>query len=91
MSNYTEIIPPLHIYIPSAFTPNGDGINDLFYIKNGEGASVVITNRWGKEVFKSGNYDNKWGGNSMDDGIYYYRILTGKKTFSGWLEIQRNQ
>ena len=80
-----------NIFIPNIFTPNGDGVNDMFFIRNGEGASITITNRWGKEVFKSGNYQNDWGAGSIDDGIYYYRILAGGQTYNGWLEIQRGQ
>ena len=79
------------ITIPNIFTPNGDGVNDVFYIRNGEGSNVMISNRWGKEVFKSGSYQNDWGASSIDDGIYYYRILAGGKTYNGWLEIQRGQ
>lgn len=80
-----------NIFIPNIFTPNGDSVNDLFYIRNGEGANVTITNRWGKEVFKSGNYKNDWGGGGIDDGVYYYHILADGHTYNGWLEIQRGQ
>jgi len=80
-----------NIFIPNIITPNGDGVNDVFFIRNGEGANVIITNRWGKEVFKSGNYQNDWGAGSIDDGIYYYRILASGQTYNGWLEIQRGQ
>ena len=78
-----------NIFIPNIFTPNGDGVNDVFYIRNGEGANVTITNRWGKEVFKSGDYQNDWGGGNIEDGVYYYRIMAGGQTYHGWLEIQR--
>src|SRR6185369_583354 len=56
-SNYAEIIPPLSVFIPDAFTPNGDGINDFFGVK-GEGIqnfTFRIFNRWGEEVFTSYN------------------------------------
>lgn len=78
------------VFIPNIFTPNGDGVNDVFFIRNLPAESnVVVTNRWGKEVYRSGDYKNDWGGGNSDDGIYYYRIQAGGQTFNGWLEIQR--
>lgn len=78
------------IFIPNIFTPNGDGINDTFFIRNLPSEShVVITNRWGKEVYRNGNYQNDWGAGSIEDGVYYYRISAGGQVFNGWVEIQR--
>src|SRR6187455_2233453 len=48
-SNHARVEPLMNVYIPNAFTPNGDGINDTFGIK-GEGAfqyNMVVFNRWG--------------------------------------------
>jgi len=68
------------LFVPNAFTPNGDGVNDLFFaeylcVKSFE---IVILNRWGNEVFK-GTHQDKWDGNSgseyyVPDGIYVYTI-----------------
>jgi len=54
----------LKIYIPSAFSPNGDGINDEFtvYLENQEFVSLEIFSRWGNKVFKSRNLNNQWDG-----------------------------
>jgi len=65
-SNYAEIIPPVSIYIPNAFTPNGDGINDTFGVK-GEGIRnfhLFIYNRWGEKIFETTNPRQQW------DGVY---------------------
>jgi gliding motility-associated-like protein len=79
------------VFIPNVFTPNNDGFNDVFYIRNKPaGTNVIITNRWGKEVYRSGDYKNDWGGDNSEDGIYYYNIRAGGQTFTGWLEIQRS-
>jgi len=79
-----------NVFIPNIFTPNNDGVNDVFFIRNLPAeANVIITNRWGKEVYRSVNYKNDWAGGNSDDGIYYYRINAGGQTFNGWLEIQR--
>jgi gliding motility-associated-like protein len=64
-----------------AFTPNGDGINDTWRIFDGTCTAisqVAVFNRYGNEVFKSGNYKNDWNGEfkgkPLPDGTYYYVI-----------------
>lgn len=62
--------------IPNVFTPNNDGINDLFEIRNLEhypNAQIVIYNRWGSKVFEHNDYyNNWWDGNNVPDGTYIY-------------------
>jgi gliding motility-associated-like protein len=79
-----------NIFIPNIFTPNGDGSNDTFYIRNlPDGSSLSITNRWGGEVFSSSDYKGQWNGGAESDGVYYYRLVTGGKVYNGWVEILR--
>ena len=71
------------IEIPNIITPNGDGKNDVFYIKNIdklEWSNLIIYNRWGKKVYETDNYKNDWDGNGAADGVYYY-ILNYKTYF----------
>lgn len=62
--------------IPNVFTPNGDGVNDLFEIRNLEhytNAQMIIYNRHGRRVFEhSDYYNNWWDGGNAPDGVYYY-------------------
>src|SRR4051794_21122795 len=63
-SNYAEVVPPLQLYNPSAFTPNGDGLNDTFGIK-GDGIKnyhIYVFDRWGKVIFESSNPKEQWDG-----------------------------
>jgi gliding motility-associated-like protein len=88
-SNISEINLPLAIYIPKAFTPNGDGLNDSFGIA-GEGISefnISIFNKWGEMIFESKSLDDQWngmyGGVVVQDGAYVYHIdirTTDKKS-----------
>lgn len=64
-----------------AFTPNGDGINDLWLITNGNclaKAKAEVFNRYGSKVFESNDYKNNWNGmykgKPLPDGTYYYVI-----------------
>ncbi len=80
------------IWIPNIFTPNNDGFNDTFYIRNlpeAGGARLIVSNRWGKQVFSSNNYQNEWDGANEADGVYYYRLQVGNEVFTGWVEILR--
>lgn len=71
------------IYIPTAFTPNGDGINDRLRIFAADGYKLdkfLIYNRLGQLVFKANNTSDGWDGNvnnqqqSADTYVYYLEI-----------------
>jgi gliding motility-associated-like protein len=68
------------IYIPNAFTPNGDNTNDYFSMlsTNIESASVTIFNRWGQIIYTADNKDFKWDGTYFGKpaelGVYVYKI-----------------
>lgn len=81
--------------LPNVFTPNGDGINDLFVpfpYNNVAKISMVIYDRWGRLVFKTENPDINWDGTDhlsrrpCPEGTYYYSCevfiptLTGETT-----------
>ncbi|TKC56597.1 PKD domain-containing protein [Pedobacter hiemivivus] len=71
------------IFIPGAFSPNGDGINDEFRINipNLKDYRFTIINRWGTKVFESTdifhNWDGKRNNQDLPVGVYYY-IINGK-------------
>ncbi|MDX5437882.1 MAG: gliding motility-associated C-terminal domain-containing protein, partial [Pontibacter sp.] len=73
------------IDIPNGFTPNGDGINDKWALKNlaelYPNCSVTVYNRWGSPVFKSRGYTRPWdgtfNGKRLPDGTYYCIIEFG--------------
>jgi gliding motility-associated-like protein len=70
------------LFVPTAFTPNGDGINDRWYIPGLQiypDAEVMIYNRWGQEILRSKNYNNNpWNGEqnnrALPAGAYTYMI-----------------
>lgn len=64
------------IYIPAAFTPNGDGLNDLFkvYALEVNEYELEIYNRWGSVVFYSKNINDTWDGKGAESGVYVYKV-----------------
>jgi len=83
-----------NVFIPNIITPNDDGINDAFYIRNlpTEGTQLIITNRLGNKVYENKNYtiDSLWNGDELPDGIYYYSLkLPSGEAFTGWVELWR--
>ena len=57
--------------MPTAFTPNSDGLNDIFYAK-GEGIKdfkMYIFDRWGLQLFYSDDLNKGWDGNYKETGI----------------------
>jgi gliding motility-associated-like protein len=75
-SNYVTCLKPQPpaIVIPNVFTPNSDGRNDLFVIRNLNLYSyrpLTISNRWGNVVYQSTQYNNDWDGSNVPDGVYF--------------------
>ena len=71
--------------IPSAFTPNGDGLNDIFRptcIKFQDIIDFSVYNRWGQQVFYSNTFKKGWDGTfngvPQDVGTYFYVIIVAK-------------
>lgn len=93
----TIVIVPAdtRILIPNIFTPNNDTVNDFFEVVNlpeGGNHKLVITNRWGKQIFSTGDYreGNFWDAEGEPDGIYFYRLqVAGEQTYTGWVEVLR--
>jgi len=81
-----EVIKDRPIYIPNAFSPNGDSFNDLFMIYGGESEIkevryLNIYNRWGEVVFANSNFmpkdpnfawDGTFRGEPVNPGVYVY-------------------
>jgi len=77
-----KIRQPLVFKIPNAFTPNGDGLNDVFsYRLSGvRSHQIVVYNRWGEIVFSSTDMNQTWdatqekSGKPVPAGVYAYRL-----------------
>jgi len=71
------------IFLPEAFTPNGDGLNDTYYISNPYAiinfVSFEIFDRWGGRVFYSENVFDQWNGDfngkKINPGVCVYRTV----------------
>ena len=65
------------LYIPNAFSPNGDGQNDYFRLHGDiREMELMIFNRWGEKVFESNDQSNYWdgtfNGHSLSSGVFVY-------------------
>jgi gliding motility-associated-like protein len=69
---------PTKVYAPTAFSPNKDGINDLFFLYGDDilAFDLKIADRWGNIVFKTNNFQEGWNGQylgiDLDPGIYVW-------------------
>lgn len=91
----------LQLNFSEGFTPNGDGINDTWYIEHIENypqALIKVFNRWGQEVFQARNYRNNWNGTyrnnrePLPSAPYFYTIDVendGEVDRHGWIYINR--
>jgi gliding motility-associated-like protein len=85
------------ISVKNGFSPNGDGINEVFFLdglESYQNTQVTVFNRWGNHVFTTKDYKNDWKGTWNDepvpDGTYFYVIqLENGERMTGYLQILR--
>jgi gliding motility-associated-like protein len=89
------------IYAPNSFTPDNDGVNDVFMIKSSatEWMELTIFNRWGQIVFQTNDPNMPWDGSFSggdyycQDGVYQfrlkYRCLANVSTKLGFITLIR--
>jgi len=93
------------LFIPEGFSPNGDGINDVFVIRNapaGKRVTLEVYNRWMTQVYKDGDYKNDWTGiannglrvgntaQGLPDGTYFYVVkIEDGKQYVRYMTITR--
>lgn len=76
-----ELRMDYYVYIPTAFTPNGDIVNDRIKVEalGIEGLQWDIFNRWGLKVFSTSDlaesWDGTYGGQPVPEGVYSYKLL----------------
>ncbi len=78
------VLEDISFEVPNVFTPNNDGVNDSFKLKNLKGVEqissfdIVIVNRWGNNIVQYNTPLFEWNGTSsgqrLQDGVYFYKI-----------------
>ncbi len=82
---HTLMYIPANVYIPNVFSPNGDGLNDIFYLQSNNEITIVsslrIYDRWGNEVFEEFDFlpddpEHGWDGTHkgelMNPAVFIY-------------------
>jgi gliding motility-associated-like protein len=69
------------VYVPSAFTPDGDMVNEVLRIEAScpiSGVHLEIFDRWGQKVHEAHSLESRWNGGVsgyfVDTGVYHYRL-----------------
>ena len=89
----TEIDCSVFIEVYNLITPNGDGKNDFFEIKDLQKNTYAlkIYNSWGSLVYSNDTYNNDLDSDILADGVYYYSLIhyKNKRNLKGWLHVLR--
>ncbi|MDP2176738.1 MAG: gliding motility-associated C-terminal domain-containing protein [Bacteroidota bacterium] len=85
LSNEIRLIQPPQVYVPNAFSPNGDGFNDVWGVSHAfvKEFEIKVFNRWGEKVWQNDFKGNQW------DGITRNRLAMNDVfvwivTYKGW-------
>ena len=81
---YLDVIPKVTFFMPNAFSPNDDSVNDLFmgrgYLEGLKQFDLMVWNRWGEQIFHAEDPTVGWNGNKnntegpVQEGVYPYLV-----------------
>ena len=91
------------VYVPNAFTPDNDGVNDIFYVNaygyDAANYEFTIFNKWGNVIFQSDSpsatWDGTFKGSPAKEDVYIWKLetrvksTTEERTFSGHVSLIR--
>ena len=91
------VIVEVSNFIPNAFSPDNNGIDDYFVIQginSHEKRELEVFNTWGALVYQNSTYNNEWDGRNMKgenltEGTYYYVFRIADHEFTGFVIIKR--
>ena len=91
------VLPPQIGFIPNVFTPNGDGIHDVFRVTydGNEPFELLVYDRWGVSLYSSTDPTEGWNGLSNNsgsevaDGVYFYVLNIGDQRIKGTVTLLR--
>ncbi len=99
---YFEILEVASVDLPNAFTPNGDGINDIVFVRGWGIENLVsfrIFNRWGEMIFETADLNQGWDGTYkgvvQNPDSYAYIVVVKNyikgtpETFKGYIDLIR--
>lgn len=93
MSNVAEVVQLPLVYVPNAFTPNGNGLNDVFIPSTGfidiVDYNFAVFNRWGEKIFETDDrntgWDGKYKGHKCEPETYVW-LLTFKTAYGQYID-----
>jgi gliding motility-associated-like protein len=76
------------LYIPTAFTPNNDNLNDVFGVRGQyiDQIEIYVYNRWGNIVFYTQDMTQTWDGNNAPEGAYVFYVVY--KDINGFYNVE---
>lgn len=101
LSRNVTIYQLAYVQVPSAFTPNGDGVNDTYFVDglNLVGLEFRVFNRWGQVIYETDELGFQWDGTTLRGdlvrtGTYAYRLITqdahgNTREWSGTITVLR--
>ncbi|NNC83213.1 MAG: gliding motility-associated C-terminal domain-containing protein, partial [Flavobacteriales bacterium] len=92
-----EIMDEFQLFVPSAFSPNDDGINDIFHLEIQDLSPIEynfqVFDRWGNVVFETNEYPTQWNGQGNIDqnyfvanGVYVWRVKARSSSTTARIE-----
>jgi gliding motility-associated-like protein len=86
-----------YLWVPNSFSPNGDGLNDVFkpQAQKIRDYELTIYNRWGERVFQSAKVSEGWDGtfdsNQAPTGVYLYQMVYKLRNEEGTIRLKTKE